>query len=106
MVVVSNFLTARTILFELNFDMLKSNEHDYVLSRIDEEILKEQEKGGFVNRRKKELEDRKEILQVKLSEYFAERIAFSTYVEAIIDSVDKVKKAGNIGTFDELKKEL
>lgn len=86
--------------------MLKSFEHDYVLSRLDEEILKEQEKGGFVNRRKKELENRKEILQVKLSEYFAERIAFSTYVDAIIDSIDKVKKAGSIGTFDELKKEL
>ncbi len=86
--------------------MLKSNEHDYVLSRNDQEILKEEEKGGFVNRRKKELQDRKDIMQVKLSEYFAKRTAFSTYVEAIIDSVDKVKKAGSIGTFDELKKEL
>jgi len=86
--------------------MLKSFEHDYVLSRIDQEILKEQEKGGFVNRRRKELQDRKDIMQVKLSEYFADRIAFSTYVEAMRDSVDKVKKAGSIGTFDELKKEL
>lgn len=86
--------------------MLKSFEHDYVLSRLDEEILKEQEKGGFVNRRKKELQDRKDTMQVKLSEYFAERIAFSTYIDAIRESVEKVKNARGIGTFDELKKDL
>ena len=86
--------------------MLQPFEHDYVLSRIDKEILREQEKGGFVNRRKKELQDRKDTMQVKLSEYFADRVAFSTYVDAIKDSVEKVKNAKGIGTFDELKKEF
>jgi len=86
--------------------MLQSFEHDYVLSRIDQEILKEQERRGFVNRRKKELQDRKDTMQVKLSEYFAERIAFSTYVDAVKESVEKVKNARGIGTFHELEKEL